>query len=302
MNETALELVHRFLEKLQVQQRASAHTFDAYQRDLLKFSEFCIQTGIEDWQSVKEAHIRNFIALRHRQGKQAKSLQRGLSALRSFFEYLIDVQLLPINPAKGVRPPKGPRKLPGTIDVDQMAGMLDAASEDELEVRDVAMWELFYSSGLRLSELVGLDCPDIDLKDGSVFVRSGKGNRSRYVPVGKKACVAVSQWLETRPAYAKLEEKALFVSRLGRRISNRNVQQRLARWRIKQGVDANVHPHSLRHSFASHMLEGSGDLRAVQELLGHANIATTQIYTHLDFQRLAQVYDQAHPRAKKREG
>lgn len=301
MHPQALDLIDRYLEKLRVQQRASSHTLDAYGRDLRRLVGYCEKTGLEAWEAVQEHHVRVHIATRHRENMGSRSLQRELSAIRGFFDYLIGEDLLNLNPAKGVRAPKAPRKLPTPLDVDQMAGMLEAPKDDDLEVRDVAMWELFYSSGLRLSELTGLDCHDIDLKEGSVFIRSGKGNRSRYIPVGSKACAAVTLWLESRAGYAKLQETALFVSRLGKRIAPRSVQQRLERWRIKHGLDVNVHPHSLRHSFASHMLEGSSDLRAVQELLGHANIATTQIYTHLDFQRLAQVYDQTHPRAKKRD-
>jgi len=301
MSPDSQDLLAGYLEALQVQQRASKHTLEAYTRDLRRLTEFCDKTGLESWELLREHHIRSHIAARHREEMGSRSLQRELSAIRGFFDHLIGTGLLPLNPAKGVRAPKAPRTLPRPLDVDQMIGMLEAPQDDELEVRDVAMWELFYSSGLRLSELTSLDCYDVDLKEGSVFIRSGKGNRSRYVPVGSKACEAISRWLELRPVHAKAQETALFVSRLGKRIAQRSVQQRLERWRIKQGIDAGVHPHSLRHSFASHMLEGSGDLRAVQELLGHANIATTQIYTHLDFQRLTQVYDQAHPRAKKRD-
>jgi len=302
MSPDAQAAVARYLEVLQIQQRLSPHTVDAYRHDLRQLADYCDQHGLDSWGGLREHHIRAHIAARHRADMGSRSLQRELSAIRGFFEFLIGEQSLPLNPARGVRAPKAPRTLPKPLDVDQMAGMLEAQQDDALEVRDVAMWELFYSSGLRLSELTGLDCPDIDLEAGSVFVRSGKGGRSRYVPVGSKACAALRLWLEARAGYAGAQEPALFVSRLGKRIAPRSVQQRLERWRVKQGVDGRVHPHKLRHSFASHLLEGSGDLRAVQELLGHANIATTQIYTHLDFQRLAAVYDQAHPRAKKRDG
>jgi len=302
MSPDAQAAVARYLEVLQIQQRLSPHTVDAYRHDLRQLADYCDQHGLDSWGGLREHHIRTHIAARHRADMGSRSLQRELSAIRGFFEFLIGEQSLPLNPARGVRAPKAPRTLPKPLDVDQMAGMLEAQQDDALEVRDVAMWELFYSSGLRLSELTGLDCPDIDLEADSVFVRSGKGGRSRYVPVGSKACAALRLWLEARAGYAGAQEPALFVSRLGKRIAPRSVQQRLERWRVKQGVDGRVHPHKLRHSFASHLLEGSGDLRAVQELLGHANIATTQIYTHLDFQRLAAVYDQAHPRAKKRDG
>ncbi len=302
MSHGAQEWVARYLAVLQVQQRVSTHTLDAYRRDLRQLAEYCDRHQLDSWETLCEHHIRAHIASRHREGLGSRSLQRELSAIRGFFGFLTGEHHLQLNPARGVRAPKAPRTLPKPLDVDQMAGMLEAQQDDALEVRDVAMWELFYSSGLRLSELTGLDCPDIDLESGSVFVRSGKGNRSRYVPVGSKACAAMRAWLGVRAGYAGTQEPALFVSRLGKRIAPRSVQQRLERWRVKQGMDSRVHPHRLRHSFASHMLEGSSDLRAVQELLGHANIATTQIYTHLDFQRLAAVYDQAHPRAKKRDG
>ena len=299
MNPSAQQQLDRYLEMLQVHKRLSAHTLDAYGRDLARLVCFCERVELDDWEGLREHHVRAHIADRHRAHIESRSLQRELSAIRGFLNYLVSEGLLNLNPASGVRTPKVSRKLPKPLDVDSMAAMLDAQQNDGLEVRDLAMWELFYSSGLRLGELTGLNCPDIDLDSGSVFVRSGKGNRSRYVPVGSKACLAIGRWLLTRVFYAEESQPALFVSRLGKRIASRSVQQRLERWRLKLGVDAHIHPHMLRHSFASHMLEGSCDLRAVQELLGHANIATTQIYTHLDFQRLAAVYDQAHPRAKK---
>jgi integrase/recombinase XerC len=303
MNPDAQALLDRYLDMLQTQRRMSAHTLEAYQHDLDTLAAFCADKQLDTWDTVRESHIRAHIAKRRRDDKmESRSLQRELSAIRGFFAFLVGEGHLTLNPAKGVRAPKTPRSLPKPLDVDQMAGLLEAQQDDELETRDVAMWELFYSSGLRLSELTQLNCTDIDLQAGSVFVRSGKGNRSRYVPVGSKACAAIQIWLQTRPAHVGPQEPALFVSRLGKRIAQRTVQQRLERWYVKHGIDSRVHPHRLRHSFASHLLEGSGDLRAVQELLGHANISTTQIYTHLDFQHLAAVYDQAHPRAKKRDG
>ncbi|MCX7109103.1 MAG: tyrosine recombinase XerC [Proteobacteria bacterium] len=301
MNPSAQGQLKCYLEMLQVRQRVSVHTLDAYSRDLQRLTDHCDQLKLNVWEDVREHHIRAHIAARHRDDMVSRSLQRELSAIRGFFAFLIGERHLDLNPARGVRAPKTPQKLPKPLDVDRMAAMLDAQQEDALEVRDVAMWELFYSSGLRLGELTGLNCHDVDLVAGSVFVRSGKGNRSRYVPVGSNACKAIILWLQNRKVYAGGAEPALFVSRLGKRIAPRTIQQRLERWRVKLGLDTHVHPHMLRHSFASHMLEGSGDLRAVQEMLGHANIATTQIYTHLDFQRLAAVYDQTHPRARKRE-
>ena len=302
MSPSAQQQLDRYLDMLQIQKRMSAHTLEAYRLDLVRLLAYCDSIRLDAWEALRDHHIRAHIAARHRVGMGSRSLQRELSSIRGFFNYLTAEHHINLNPASGVSAPKSPRKLPKPLDVDSMAAMLDAQQDDGLEVRDVAMWELFYSSGLRLSELTDLDCPDIDLDAGSVFVRSGKGKRSRYVPVGGKACEAIRLWLQIRVIYAGDSQLALFLSRLGKRIAPRSVQQRLERWRVKLGLDARIHPHRLRHSFASHMLEGSGDLRAVQELLGHSSIATTQIYTHLDFQRLAAVYDQTHPRAKKREG
>ncbi len=301
MSPAACDILSRYLAVLRVQQRASWHTVEAYSRDLEQLSTFCAKNQLESWENLREHHIRAYVAERHRQKISSRTLQRELSAIRGFFDFLIGERQLERNPARGIRAPKAARALPKPLDVDQMLGMLEAQQDDDLEIRDVAMWELFYSSGLRLSELTNLDCPDVDLKAGSVFIRSGKGNRSRYIPMGSKACAAIVLWLQARPQFAPDREPALFVSRLGKRIAPRSVQKRLERWCRKLGLEDNVHPHRLRHSFASHMLEASSDLRAVQEMLGHANIATTQIYTHLDFQRLAAVYDQAHPRAKKKE-
>lgn len=301
MDEHASNQLREFFEFMEVQQRASVHTLSAYAGDLRVFSEYCVANELMQWDKVRQQHVRSHIAERHRQGLGGKSLQRVLASIRRFYEFLISRHSFQQNPAKDVRAPKSPRKLPRPLDVDQMAGMLDAGSEDRLDVRDVAMWELFYSSGLRLSELTNLDCADVDIAAGQAFVRSGKGGRSRYVPIGSKACEAIRAWLIQRADWmgANAEQKALFISSHGKRIVPRSVQLRLELWARKHGMAEHVHPHKLRHSFASHMLEASSDLRAVQELLGHANISTTQIYTHLDFQRLAAVYDQSHPRAKK---
>ncbi|MGZ8248825.1 tyrosine recombinase XerC [Methylomagnum sp.] len=300
MRDEADRQLNAFLDTLRFQRRASPHTLDAYAHDLARLKEFCEQRGVEAWTDLAPAHIREHIARRHRDGMCSRSLQRELSAIRGLFDFLAKRRESTHNPARGVRAPKAPRQLPKPLDVDQMVGMLEAPPEDALEGRDLAMWELFYSSGLRLSELTGLDLTDLDLAAGMVLVRQGKGRKSRHVPVGKCAAEAVERWLSIRDGYAGAGERALFVSRLGTRIAQRTVQVRLARWQQKLGLSEHVHPHRLRHSFASHLLESSGDLRAVQELLGHANLATTQIYTHLDFQHLASVYDRAHPRAKKR--
>lgn len=300
MRDEADRQLSAFLDALRFQRRASPHTSEAYAHDLARLREFCEERGVEAWTDLTPAHIREHIARRHRADMGSRSLQRELSAIRGLFDFLAKRRESTHNPARGVRAPKAPRQLPKPMDVDQMVGMLEAPPEDELESRDLAMWELFYSSGLRLSELTGLDLTDLDLAAGMVLVRQGKGRKSRHVPVGKCATEAVERWLAIRDGYAAAGERALFVSRLGTRIAQRTVQVRLERWQQKLGLPEHVHPHRLRHSFASHLLESSGDLRAVQELLGHANLATTQIYTHLDFQHLASVYDRAHPRAKKR--
>ena len=299
MNPESQDALARFIEYLQVQVRASPHTLAAYTRDISQFVDYCRHTGIDAWQLVAQHHIRSHIAERHRKGIGSRSLQRELSALRTLFDYLIKNRIACINPAQGVKAPKAPKKLPTLLDIDQLTGLLEADRSNELETRDVAMWELFYSSGLRLSELTNLDCHDLDLNAGQAFVRSGKGKKSRYVPIGSKAVLAMNRWLQLRDQFTAVQQAAVFVSRNGRRISARTVQNRLQRWCSKLGLPEHVHPHMLRHSFASHMLESSSDLRAVQELLGHANIGTTQIYTHVDFQRLAQVYDQSHPRARR---
>ncbi|WP_320416271.1 tyrosine recombinase XerC [Candidatus Reidiella endopervernicosa] len=299
MQAAEAEWLERFLEHLQSERRLSAHTSNNYQRDLQNFLNFCNEREFEQWSSLLEADIRNYIASRHRKGLAGSSLSRELSALRSFYNYLLREEVVTLNPAQGVRAPKTPRKLPKTLDVDQTARLLQIDDDDPLAVRDAALMELIYSSGLRLAEVVGLDLGSLDLRDATVKV-VGKGSKERMVPVGRLALQAVEKWLKVRGSLAKVEETALFVSKRGSRISDRSVQKRLKEWAVKQGLDSSLHPHMLRHSFASHMLESSSDLRAVQELLGHADISTTQIYTHLDFQHLAKVYDKAHPRARKR--
>ena len=271
----------------------------AYQRDLLLFSEFCTNQGILDSRKVDTAAVRMFVSEQHRKGKSGKTLARFLSSLRAFFQYQVDKGQRKNNPALDIRAPKSPRKLPHTLDVDQTSALLDGTPESFTELRDTAMWELMYSSGLRVSELVSVTVSQIDLKNGEVRV-IGKGNKERVVPVGKPAITALNAWLKSRTAVTELEEQRVFVSKQGRGLTSRTVQKRLKTWALKRGIDFNVHPHMLRHSFATHLLESSGDLRAVQELLGHSNISTTQVYTHLDFQHLAKVYDAAHPRAKRK--
>ena len=296
MRDSAFQSLQAFFDELSATIGASVHTISAYQRDLSGLVEFCVEQSLQNWSEVDVSHIRQFVAIRHKNGVSGKSIQRELSAIRSFYRFLLKRALVVQNPAKTVRAPKVAKKLPKILDVDQVAGVLDANPDQMLDVRDLAMFELFYSSGLRLSELVMLDIADIRLSEGFVRVRFGKGGKERQVPVGAKAIEAIRYWLNSRP---EISSQALFVSMRGARLSQRNVQLRLERWCKKNGLAEHIHPHMFRHSFASHLLEASQDIRAVQELLGHANINTTQIYTHLDFQHLAAVYDNAHPRAKK---
>jgi integrase/recombinase XerC len=300
LNPIAAKQLADFFTQLEIEKRVSIHTLTNYQRDLRQLTDFCIKQKFEHWSELQSNDIRQHVANRHRQGLGSASLQRELSAMRSFYQYLLANNLATQNPAKHVKAPKAIRKLPKTLDVDQVSGLLDAGTDSVLEVRDVAMFELFYSSGLRLSELVDLNLLDLDLSDKTLRVQSGKGGKARILPIGSKAVLAIQNWLKHRVARNETE-KAVFLSKNGDRLCQRSVQLRLEQWCIKKGVPQHVHPHALRHSFASHLLQSSQDLRAVQELLGHANINTTQIYTHLDFQHLAKVYDEAHPRAKKQE-
>lgn len=288
--------VNRFLEHLRHERRSSPLTIKHYGRDLTQLHDFCTRRGISDWSDVTPEHASAYAATLHRQGLGPRSIQRALSAARALFRYLLREGLVAQNPFAGARAPKGPKRLPNTLSVDQMNRLLGFDGQDPVAVRDRAMLELIYSSGLRLSELVALNVDDVDLRDATARV-TGKGAKTRVVPVGRQAQAAIEAWLRVRSPGA---ERALFTGRAGRRISARSVQQRLRRWALHQGIETRAHPHMLRHSFASHLLESSGDLRAVQELLGHADIATTQIYTHLDFQHLAKIYDQAHPRAKRK--
>lgn len=291
--------LQQFEDYLQHEKRYSAHTLSGYKCDLSQFSEWLVAKGIDDIVEADSLSIRNWIASLHRQGIGGKTLQRKLSSLRSFYQFLVRKRQLKNNPAVDIRAPKIARTLPKTLDADTLTQLLDIDSQDILAVRDKAMMELFYSSGLRLSELVDLDLESIDLQEGSLRA-IGKGSKTRILPIGRKAIEALKAWVHRRVEMADIDTRALFVSKRGTRISVRSVQQRLDYWRKKQGLEQHIHPHKLRHSFASHILESSGDLRAVQELLGHADISTTQIYTHLDFQHLAKVYDKAHPRARKK--
>jgi len=301
-------LLVRFFSHLRDERRVSPHTLSNYRRDLERIARWRLQNRLADWADLRDADIRRYIAGRHRAGIGGRTLSRELSALRTLFDFLMRERIVRHNPARGVRAPKSARRLPGNLDADTLSALLDAdkpgsasaeTDADPLTVRDTAMVELLYSSGLRLAELIAIEVRDIDAADATLTV-VGKGAKTRRVPIGKCALQAVASWLAVRPHLASGDETALFVSSRGRRIHPRTVQQRLKQWAKLRGAARNLHPHLLRHSFASHLLESSGDLRAVQELLGHADIATTQVYTHLDFQHLAQVYDQAHPRARKR--
>ena len=299
MDVAAAELCQQFLQAIKVERRLSAHTLKAYQRDLRQIELFCDDHGLTQWSSIKPEHVRLFLSRRHQTGLGSKSVQRELSACRSFFNYLVKMQCLPDNPANGIKAPKAAKSLPHVLDVDQITVLMTANAHGPLEKRDLAMWELLYSSGLRVSELAAVNLMDIDLRAATIHIVHGKGGKARQLPVGGKAIDAIRDWLSVRIELVKTGEMALFIGQRGQRLTTRSIQLRLERWRKRQGLQGHVSPHMLRHSFASHMLESSQDLRAVQELLGHSNISTTQVYTHLDFQHLASVYDQAHPRAKQ---
>ncbi|GAA4878640.1 tyrosine recombinase XerC [Ferrimonas pelagia] len=294
------KVIPRFLRYLQSERQLSEHTQRNYQRELERALPILQAQALTDWAQLRPDHCRALLATLHRQGLSPRSLSLTLSALRQLVRFLLREGQLSQDPTTGVRPPKQARPLPKNLDADQIDGLLAIDDTDPLAVRDRAMMELFYSSGLRLDELVQLDCQRLDLAEGTVRVL-GKGGKERLLPVAGMALRWLRQYLTVRASLLKGEDPAaLFLSSRGTRLSRRSVQQRMAQWGQKQGVTARVHPHKLRHSFATHMLESSGDLRAVQELLGHANLSTTQIYTHLDFQHLAAVYDEAHPRAKKK--
>ena len=278
--------------------RYSAATLAGYERDIRGFLAYLARQGVGDCRQASVDNIRLYVAGCHRRGWARNSLQRLLSSLRGFYRYLLANNQVRSNPALDVSAPRGAKKLPAVMDVDQLERLLGAAANSPLEMRDQAIMELMYSAGLRLSELVNLDLNDMDLSAGQLMV-TGKGNKTRYLPIGRPARQALTSWLNVRASLAKPDEPAVFVSNRGARLSPRAVQKRIHQYAQRTQAGIPVHPHMLRHSFASHLLESSGDLRAVQELLGHANISTTQVYTQLDFQHLARVYDQAHPRARK---
>ncbi len=292
----------QFLSYLNVEKQLSPHTVGAYERDLKQLIAFLEEKRVSQWNQVQQQHIRLYSNTLRLKQLASKSIQRMLSSARSFFNYLLKEGKVKNNPADSVSAPKVPKRLPKTLDVDQISQLLTPKSSEQgpLDLRDHAIMELFYSSGLRLSELSSLNLNDIHYSDARMRV-TGKGNKTRELPIGSHALEALRSWLKVRSQFLKPdnEEQAVFVTQQGKRLGNRSIQARLKKKAQEKGLDSHLHPHMLRHSFASHVLESSGDLRAVQELLGHADISTTQIYTHLDFQHLAKVYDQAHPRAKR---
>ena len=290
--------VDDFLTALVQQRRASPHTLAAYGRDLKRCERLLPALECSSLATLTPAVVRRLVSMLAREGLAGRSIARLLAALRAYYRHLLDAGCLLADPTAGIAAPKSPRRLPATLDADHLARLLEFAGEDPLARRDRALFELLYSSGLRLAEVIGLDRADLDLADASARV-TGKGNKTRIVPVGSRARAALADWLTLRETLAGACP-ALFISRRGGRLSPRTVQQRLRHWADRQGIDRRVYPHLLRHSCASHLLESSGDLRAVQELLGHASIATTQVYTHVDFQYLARVYDAAHPRARRK--
>ncbi len=298
---TQHQQLDQFLEMLKSERYYSSHTIQAYRRDCLRFLDFLQLEKVNKFQAVTSRHCLDYSARRYRQGIKGRSIQREMSAIRRLFQYLLKQQSVQHNPALAVKTPKTHKKLPNTLDVDNLEQLLHVSKQvlSTLEIRDLALFELMYSSGLRLSELTRSHIDDIDFNEGVITV-IGKGQKTRRLPVGKKALDALRKWLSKRAHYVKnSDETALFLSQRGTRLTPRSVQKRLEKLAV-QRLGRHVHPHMLRHSFATHMLESSADLRAVQELLGHADISTTQVYTHLDFQHLAKVYDKAHPRARKK--
>lgn len=291
--------VDDFLDYLANIKRYSAHTVANYKRDLRDLQAHFGRSGMQNWNELKPASVRHYVATAHGKGLGGRTIARQLSALRSFYTYRLKHDFSQHNPAKDIRPPKDNQPLPATLDPEEVARLLDSRGDSALIRRDLAIFELFYSCGLRLAELTGLDLNQLDLREGMVRV-TGKGRRTRDLPIGAKAVEAMKRWMEVRAQWLQGEEQAVFLSQRGQRLSPRTIQDRLKKLALNAGVSRNCYPHMLRHSFASHMLESSRDLRAVQELLGHADISTTQIYTHLDFQHLASVYENAHPRARKK--
>ncbi|AAK03785.1 tyrosine recombinase XerC subunit [Pasteurella multocida] len=292
------EQLDKYWNYLRIERQVSPHTLTNYQRQLYRIVDILAENGITSWQAVTPSIVRFILAQSNKDGLKERSLALRLSVLRRFFTYLVQQQDINVNPATGVSAPKQNRHLPKNIDAEQVQQLLNNDSKEPIDIRDRAILELLYSSGLRLSELQSLNLNSINTRVREVRVM-GKGNKERIVPFGRYASHAIQQWLKVRILFNPKDE-ALFVSQLGNRLTHRAIQQRLEVWGIKQGLSSHLNPHKLRHSFATHMLEASSDLRAVQELLGHSNLSTTQIYTHLNFQHLAEVYDSAHPRAKRK--
>jgi integrase/recombinase XerC len=294
------ESIHPYLQHLAAERRLSPHTVTAYRRDLANLTRL---TGDKPLATLTVTDIRSTIMKLRSQGLSATSVARQLSSWRGFYTFACRRLGYASNPCNGLRPPKAAKTLPQILSPDACSQLLDGAGEtagnDALYARDRAMFELFYSSGLRLSELASLDLNDVHLQAGEAQV-TGKGRKTRIVPVGKQALDALADWLPLRLPLTRDNTAALFISQRGSRLTPRSVQLRLSRWALRAGLGQHVHPHMLRHAFATHVLQSSGDLRAVQEMLGHASISTTQVYTHLDWQHLAKVYDQAHPRARKK--
>ena len=289
--------VEAFLRYLRVERQLSPLTSSSYERQLDALILMATKIGVNDWQQLDTAKVRMLLAGSKRAGLGETSLALRMSALRSFLDWQVSQGMLGMNPAKAISTPRMNKHLPKNLDVDEVDKLLDIDVNDPLAVRDRAMLEIMYGAGLRLSELIGINVRHVDRVAGEVWV-TGKGSKERKLPIGRTAIFWLEKWLERRQDYSP-DDDALFVSNQGKRISARNVQKRFAEWGIKQSVNSHIHPHKLRHSFATHMLESSGDLRGVQELLGHSSLSTTQIYTSLDFQHLASVYDAAHPRAKR---
>lgn len=298
MKDRIRQTLERYLDHLRDERGLAKRTRQAYRRDLESFAGLMAAAGHDRPEAVREPDVRAAVAKLHRAGQGGKSLQRFLSSVRGYYRWLVREKLATQNPAAAVRAPRSPRKLPQTLDADAIGRLLDIPTDTPIAIRDKAIMELIYSSGLRLAEVSGLKWNQVDLPGGMVTVR-GKGNKTRMVPVGRVATEALLAWRKAQVGVSGFDTSAVFTSHRGKALSQRAVQQRIRHWAMHQGLPQRVYPHLLRHSFASHMLESSGDLRAVQELLGHSDISTTQIYTHLDFQHLAKVYDQAHPRAKK---
>ncbi len=298
-NNDLYEPISRFLAFARAQKGLSEKTCLVYQKNLQTCIAFLSDAGLSSWQSLDDAWIRQLAAKAKRQGLKPSSIALRLSALRSFLDFLVYQGELAVNPAKSVSAPKKEKMLPKNLDIEQIEQLVSLDDEEPLAIRDRAIMELMYGAGLRLSELVKLDKQDLYLQQEKLRVL-GKGNKERILPFSGQAKIWVSAWLSVRVLFLRSPENALFLSQLGRRISVRTVQSRMEKWGLKQSLASHVNPHKLRHSFATHVLESSGDIRAVQELLGHANLSTTQIYTHLDFQHLANVYDSAHPRARKK--